>query len=226
MEKILIVEDDAAIAASLARFLTSEGFAVQTAPGQTEALAALEESEFDLVLLDVGLRDGNGFSVCSAVKQRTKSAVIFLSASGDEFSMVTGLDLGADDYIAKPFRPRELVSRIRSVLRRAGRSQSVLTIGAIRVDTDRASVTKNGQELFLSALEYRLLLAFLNHRGQTLSRAKLLEEIWDVAGDFVNDNTLTVYIKRLREKLGDDAQEPTMIRTVRGVGYRLEEPPC
>ena len=226
MERILLVEDDGAIVAALSQFLLSEGFVVQTASGQAEALAAIEAAEFDLVLLDVGLKDGNGFSVCSAVKQRTKSAVIFLSASGDEYSVVTGLDLGADDYIAKPFRPRELISRIRSVLRRTGRSQPVLTAGSVRVDTDRASVTKNGKELPLSALEYRLLLVFLNHRGQVLSRAKLLEEIWDVAGDYVNDNTLTVYIKRLRDKLEDDPQEPVLIRTVRGVGYRMEEPPC
>lgn len=225
MERILIVEDDVAIATPLARFLSAEGFRVQTASGQTEALEAIAAAEFDLVLLDVGLKDGNGFAVCSAVKQRTQSAVIFLSASGDEFSVVTGLDLGADDYIAKPFRPRELVSRIRSVLRRTGKTQSVLTAGAVRVDTDRACVTKNGQELPLSALEYRLLLVFLTHRGQTLTRAKLLEEIWDVAGDFVNDNTLTVYIKRLRDKLEDDPQEPALIRTVRGVGYRLEDTP-
>ena len=225
MERILIVEDDAAIATPLARFLSAEGFRVQTASGQTEALEAIAAAEFDLVLLDVGLKDGNGFAVCSAVKQRTQSAVIFLSASGDEFSVVTGLDLGADDYIAKPFRPRELVSRIRSVLRRTGKTQSVLTAGAVRVDTDRAFVTKNGQELPLSALEYRLLLVFLTHRGQTLTRAKLLEEIWDVAGDFVNDNTLTVYIKRLCDKLEDDPQEPALIRTVRGVGYRLEDTP-
>lgn len=225
MERILIVEDDAAIATPLARFLSAEGFRVQTASGQTEALEAIAAAEFDLVLLDVGLKDGNGFAVCSAVKQRTQSAVIFLSASGDEFSVVTGLDLGADDYIAKPFRPRELVSRIRSVLRRTGKTQSVLSAGAVRVDTDRACVTKNGQELPLSALEYRLLLVFLTHRGQTLTRAKLLEEIWDVAGNFVNDNTLTVYIKRLRDKLEDDPQEPALIRTVRGVGYRLEDTP-
>lgn len=222
MERILLVEDDGTIVAALKQFLLSEGFSVQTASGQTEALAAIEAAEFDLVLLDVGLKDGNGFSVCSAVKQRTKSAVIFLSASGDEYSVVTGLDLGADDYIAKPFRPRELISRIRSVLRRTGRAQSVIELGSVRVDTDRAAATKNGVDLNLSALEYRLLLVFLNHRGMTLSRAKLLEEIWDVAGDFVNDNTLTVYIKRLREKLEDDPQEPQLIRTVRGVGYRLE----
>lgn len=222
MERILLVEDDATIVAALTQFLRSEGFSVQSASGQTEALAAMEAAEFDLVLLDVGLTDGNGFSICSAIKQRTKSAVIFLSASGDEYSVVTGLDLGADDYIAKPFRPRELISRIRSVLRRTGVAQSVIELGSVRVDTDRAAATKNGVDLNLSALEYRLLLVFLNHRGITLSRAKLLEEIWDVAGDFVNDNTLTVYIKRLREKLEDDPQEPLLIRTVRGVGYRLE----
>ncbi len=222
MERILLVEDDATIVAALTQFLRSEGFSVQSASGQTEALSATEAAEFDLVLLDVGLKDGNGFSICSAIKQRTKSAVIFLSASGDEYSVVTGLDLGADDYIAKPFRPRELISRIRSVLRRTGRAQAVIELGSVRVDTDRAAATKNGVDLNLSALEYRLLLVFLNHRGITLSRAKLLEEIWDVAGDFVNDNTLTVYIKRLREKLEDDPQEPQLIRTVRGVGYRLE----
>lgn len=222
MERILLVEDDGTIVAALTQFLRSEGFSVQSASGQTEAFAAIEAAEFDLVLLDVGLKDGNGFSICSAIKQRTKSAVIFLSASGDEYSVVTGLDLGADDYIAKPFRPRELISRIRSVLRRTGRAQSVIELGGVRVDTDRAVATKNGVDLNLSALEYRLLLVFLNHRGVTLSRAKLLEEIWDVAGDFVNDNTLTVYIKRLREKLEDDPQEPQLIRTVRGVGYRLE----
>lgn len=222
MERILLVEDDGAIVAALSQFLLSEGFVVQTASGQAEALAAIEAAEFDLVLLDVGLKDGNGFSVCSAVKQRTKSAVIFLSASGDEYSVVTGLDLGADDYIAKPFRPRELISRIRSVLRRTGRAQSIIELGSVRVDTGRAAAMKNGVDLNLSALEYRLLLVFLNHRGIVLSRAKLLEEIWDVAGDFVNDNTLTVYIKRLRDKLEDDPQEPTLIRTVRGVGYRLE----
>lgn len=194
MERILLVEDDSAIYQPLTSFLRGEGFAVRQASGQREALALLETEEFDLVLLDVGLRDGNGFSVCSAVKQRGGTAVIFLSASGDEYSVVTGLDLGADDYIAKPFRPRELVSRIRSVLRRTGRAQSVLDVGPLRVDTERACVSKNGQELSLSALEYRLLLVFLNHRGATLSRAQLLEEIWDVAGDFVNDNTLTVYL--------------------------------
>ena len=162
MERILLVEDDSAIYQPLTSFLRGEGFAVRQASGQREALALLETEEFDLVLLDVGLRDGNGFSVCSAVKQRGGTAVIFLSASGDEYSVVTGLDLGADDYIAKPFRPRELVSRIRSVLRRRqDRQDDIIRIRELRVDLRQAKVFRNGQEVYLSAMEYQLFLFFL-----------------------------------------------------------------
>lgn len=221
MQRILLVEDDSSIVRSLTAFLAEEGFSATSAPGERRARELLCEESFDLLLVDISLADGSGFGVCAAAKERGLP-VIFLTAFGDEGSVVTGLDMGADDYIAKPFRPRELVSRIRSVLRRTERVQSVLDIGPLRVDTERACVSKNGQELSLSALEYRLLLVFLNHRGATLSRAQLLEEIWDVAGDFVNDNTLTVYIKRLRDKLEDDPQDPALIRTVRGVGYRME----
>ena len=223
MTKLLLVEDDRAIVENLSAVLKGEGFQIQSAPGQKAALKLLEQENFDLLLLDVSLKDGNGFSVCSAVKAVSDLPVIFLTASGDEFSVVTGLELGAEDYISKPFRPRELVSRIRSVLRRCGKTQAVLEIGELRVDTVRALVTKGGQECFLSALEYRLLLFFLNHKGQVLSRNQLLEEIWDAAGEFVNDNTLTVYIKRLREKIETDPQNPEIIRTVRGLGYKLGE---
>ena len=159
--------------------------------------------------------------MCGIAKQKGLP-VIFLTASADETSVVTGLDMGADDYISKPFRPRELVSRIRSVLRRCGRSQSVVQLGSLSVDMEKGVVLKNGQVAYLSALEYRLLLIFLNNRGVVLSRSKLLEAIWDVAGDFVNDNTLTVYIKRLREKIEDDPQNPRIIRTVRGLGYKVD----
>lgn len=127
-----------------------------------------------------------------------------------------------NDYIGKPFRPRELVSRIRSVLRRCGKAQNIIELGDVTIDTAGGTVRKEGQELFLSALEYRLLLVFANHKGNVLSRNQLLEEIWDVAGEFVNDNTLTVYIKRLREKIETDAANPTIIKTVRGLGYRAE----
>ena len=208
---------------SLREFLRGEGFYTDAVSGQREALEKIEEQNYDLALLDVALKDGNGFSVCSAIKQKRDLPVIFLTASGDEFSVVTGLELGAEDYVSKPFRPRELISRIRSVLRRCGKSQAVLEIEDLRVDTVRATVTKKGQDCFLTALEYRLLLFFLNHKGMVLSRGRLLEEIWDAAGEFVNDNTLTVYIKRLREKIETDPQNPTIIRTVRGLGYKLGE---
>lgn len=174
-----------------------------------------------MLLIDISLADGNGYAVCAAAKEKSTAAVIFLTASGDEYSVVTGLDMGADDYINKPFRPRELVSRIRSVLRRTGKSQKLLKEGSITVDTVKGIVYRNGEELALSALEYRLLLIFFNNKGVVLSRGRLLSEIWDVAGEFVNDNTLTVYIKRLREKIEEDPSHPELIKTVRGMGYRL-----
>lgn len=221
MVRILLVEDDETIVRTLKDFLQTEGFIVESTDGQKKALEMLEVSDYDMALLDVSLGDGNGFSLCSAIKKNKQLPVIFLTASGDEFSVVTGLDLGADDYIAKPFRPRELVSRINSVLRRCGKSQKLFDIDNIRVDLDKGVVYKKGQDLFMSALEYRLLLAFINSDGRILTRSRLLEEIWDVAGDFVNDNTLTVYIKRLRDKIEDNPAEPKIIVTVRGMGYKL-----
>ena len=140
---------------------------------------------------------------------------------GDEESVVTGFELGADDYIAKPFRPLELVSRVKNVLRRRGRSRSVLRAGDLLVDTVKGTVTRDGQEIILSALEYRLFLVFLNRQGEVLTRNRLLEEIWDIAGDYVNDNTLTVYIKRLRDKIEKEPAHPEIIETVRGRGYKV-----
>lgn len=219
--KVLLVEDDSDIVENLTEFLRTEGYLVKSADTQSGAMELLETEPFDLILLDVTLRQGNGYSVCTAVKAVYDIPVIFLTALGDEFSVVTGLDMGADDYISKPFRPRELISRMRSVLRRAGKSQSVVIMGDVRIDTEKGLVTRSGQEIFLTALEYRLLLVFINHRGMVLTRQLLLDEIWDMAGDFVNDNTLTVYIKRLREKIEKDPQKPEIILTVRGMGYRL-----
>ena len=221
MQRILLVEDDSSIVRSLTAFLAEEGFPAASAPGERRARELLCEESFDLLLVDISLADGSGFGVCAAAKERGLP-VIFLTAFGDEESVVTGLDMGAHDYIAKPFRPRELVSRIRSVLRRCGKSQAVVTLGNVTVDTEKGVATKGGNDLYLSGLEYRLLLVFVNNRGKVLSRSKLLEEIWDVAGDFVNDNTLTVYIKRLREKIEDDPQSPQIIRTVRGMGYKVD----
>ncbi len=222
MNRILLVEDDLGITQSLTHFLKSEGFEVQSAPGQSEALALLSEQRFNLALLDLRLADGNGFSLCTEIKQCWKLPVIFLTASGDEYNTVTGLDIGADDYIVKPFRPRELCSRIRSVLRRYGGGNTVFHFEDVTVDTDKGSVSRNGQEIVLSALEYKILLLFLSNRGRLLTRNRLLEEIWDLSGDFVNDNTLTVYIKRIREKIEQDPQNPQIIKTIRGLGYRMD----
>lgn len=221
MSRILIIEDDKDIVKNLSLLLKEEGFLVEVKESRKAAMKALEEGSFDLILLDVTLPDGNGYSICTSVKRHYDIPIIFLTAMGDESSVVTGFDLGADDYIAKPFKPLELVSRIKNVLRRSGKTQSIFQIGNIKIDTIRAVITKSNQEINLSALEYRLLLVFLNNKGAVLSRSRLLEEIWDIAGDFVNDNTLTVYIKRLREKIEDDPQNPTIIKTIRGLGYKV-----
>ena len=221
-KRVLLVEDDPAIVENLTAFLKGEGFRITAVDGQQKAMEKLEEEVFDLALLDVSLAQGNGYAVCAAIKAERDLPVIFLTASGDEYSVITGLDMGADDYVSKPFRPRELAARMKMVLRRCGKTQQVLRIGELAVDTARGQVTRRGEELFLSALEYRLLLVFLNHRGMLLTRAALLEEIWDVAGEYVNDNTLTVYIKRLREKIEEDPQNPQIIKTVRGMGYKME----
>lgn len=223
MTHILLVEDDKSIVTNLTEFLQKEGFSITSVDGQSKALAILEESaaDFDLILLDVSLAEGNGFAICRAAKSTTDLPVIFLTASGDEYSVVTGLDLGADDYISKPFRPRELVSRIHNILRRYGKANTLLEYKNLSVDTIHATVQKNGQEILLSALEYRLLLFFMNNQGIVLSRSKLLEALWDIAGEFVNDNTLTVYIKRLREKIEENPQNPLLIKTVRGLGYKM-----
>ena len=222
MTRILLVEDDKSIVTNLTEYLTKEGYTVKSASGQKDALQLVEREKFDLVLLDIALSDGNRFAVCKAIKSDHHIPVIFLTASGDEYSTVTGFELGADDYIAKPFRPRELVTRIKNILRLTRGTNLVIRIGNILVDMDKGIVSKNGNDLHLSALEYRLLLVFLGNRGIVLSRTQLLEAIWDIAGDFVNDNTLTVYIKRLREKLEEDPQNPEIIKTVRGLGYKVD----
>ncbi len=162
--KILLIEDDPAIVENLSAFLKEEGFEVISVNGQQKALEQLEICRPQLILLDVTLAEGNGYSACTAIKAKYEIPIIFLTALGDEFSVVTGLDMGADDYISKPFRPRELVSRMRSVLRRAGKSGGAVYAGDLKVDTEKGVVTRSGEELFLSALEYRLFLVFLGYR--------------------------------------------------------------
>lgn len=223
MTHVLLVDDDTSIVSNLCTFLNQEGFQVTSANNQKETIDLLDSGQyhFDLALLDVSLPDGSGFSLCSAIKANSDIPVIFLTASDDEYSVVAGLDLGADDYIPKPFRPRELISRMNSVLRRYHRGSQPLEYHELKADTVRGLVYKNNVELTLSALEYRLLLLFLSNQGIVLTRSRLLDELWDMAGEFVNDNTLTVYIKRLREKIEADPAHPEYIKTIRGRGYKL-----
>ena len=220
--RILILEDDAAIGNGLLYSLTQEGFEATLCATVGEAKEKIEDGDFGLYLLDLTLPDGLGYDVCRLVKSRFDVPVIFLTAYDDEVNVVAGLELGADDYIAKPFRLRELLARIKSVLRRYNGVQGdMITVGDVIVKPAEAKVQKDGKELFLTALEYKLFLALLQNRGTVLSRNRLLEEIWDAAGDFVNDNTLTVYIKRLREKIENDPDDPQIIITVRGLGYKV-----
>ncbi|MFF2017712.1 response regulator transcription factor [Paenibacillus sp. NPDC058177] len=224
--KILLVEDDKTIASGLEYSLQQDQYSTVLCHDIASAKKVLEEDidQFALCLFDLQLPDGSGYELCRMVKERRDIPVIFLTVIDDEVNVVMGLDMGADDYITKPFRVRELLSRIKTVLRRYQKSPhtgAVIDIDNVRIHTLEGKVYKNGVEVSLTALEYRLLLIFGNHLGQVLTRNQLLEQIWDVAGEFVNDNTLTVYIKRLREKLEDDPGNPALIRTVRGLGYKV-----
>lgn len=221
MKQIFLVEDDMTIAKNLILLLRSEGFTVTHAPTRDDALAALSGKKYDLALIDISLPDGNGFTVCTEIKEAQDIPVIFLTAFSDEASVVTGLNIGADDYITKPFRPRELIARIKTALRKNTGFSPVFTGNGLHVDTASGVVKKDGNEVFLSALEYRLLLVFINNPKSIITRSRLLDELWDAAGEFVNDNTLTVYIKRLREKIENDPANPQIILTVRGTGYRM-----
>ena len=220
--RVLLVEDDGAIVRTLSELLADEGFSVVTEATQDGACGRLAAESFDIALLDVTLAQGNGFAVCAAAREVAPDMpVIFLTASDDEYSTVAGLDMGAVDYIAKPFRARELVSRMRGALRRTSPADNVLTMGDVRLNVTSGAVTRGGTEVFLSALEYRLLLYFLQHKGKLVTREMLRDAIWDSAGEYVSDNALNVYIKRLREKVEADPSDPSIIVTVRGLGYKV-----
>lgn len=222
--RIFALEDDEAIGIGLSYTLESEKYEVTLVKTVAEAKKTVENEEFDLYILDLTLPDGNGYEVCSLIKSKGDLPVIFLTAYDDEINVVTGFELGADDYISKPFRVRELLARVKSVLRRYSKDNAdgIVKIGELSVNTAEARVLLRGEEVILTAMEYRLLLSFVNNRGTVLTRRKLLEEIWDVDGDFVNDNTLTVYIKRLRDKIENDPNDPQYIKTVRGMGYLMK----
>ena len=219
MKKILLIEDNEAIIMGLKYSLEQENFQVISAKTAKESKEKLDNKNIDIVLLDVSLPDGNGFEICKEIKEKNDMPIIFLTAQDEETSIVLGLDLGADDYIVKPFRTRELISRIKSVLRRYGKKEenNIIQYKDIKIDTISAKVYKNNKEIIFTSLEYKILLMLFTNQNKLITREQLLEKIWDIAGNFVNDNTLTVYIKRIREKLEDDS----IIKTVRGLGYRI-----
>ena len=204
---IFLLEDDDAIAMGLTYSLEPEGYQVTRASTVKEAMRLMAERPFSLYILDLTLPDGSGYDVCRKIKEKGDFPVIILTVMEEEVNVVMGLELGADDYITKPFRVRELLARMKSVLRRYTKetADGVLRYKELCIYTNEGRVEKNG-----------------NHKGMILSRNQLLENIWDVEGDFVNDNTLTVYIKRLRGKIETDPAEPEYIQTVRGRGYRID----
>lgn len=223
--KLFLLEDVSAIATGLAYSLQNEGYTVSIAKTVKEALKIISNEDFSLYILDLTLPDGSGYDVCKAIKKRGDYPVIFLTAYDDEVNVIMGLELGADDYISKPFRVKELMARIKTVLRRYGRESAdgIIKAGNLVINTNEAKVYKNNNEIILTATEYKLLLTFLNNKGVILTRTRLLENLWDVEGDFINDNTLTVYIKRLRDKIEDNPSKPELIKTIRGLGYITQD---
>lgn len=222
---IFLLEDDASIAMGLEYSLRKEGYETTLCTSVKNAIEMVKNEDFNLYLLDLTLPDGSGYDVCKAIKKKGDYPVIFLTAFDDEVNVVMGFDLGADDYISKPFRINELMARIKSVLRRYNSEngkKGIVEVHGLTINTNEAKIYKNGKEIVLTAMEYRLFLILLNNQGKVLSRNQLLENIWDIDGIFVNDNTLTVYIKRLRDKIEDNSDEPKIIKTVRKMGYILE----
>ena len=225
MKNILMVEDDSTIAFAVKYAVEQEGFNLDIAENLENARKIVNSKEYDLILLDVMLPDGNGYEFLKQLREHDEDTpVIFLTACDEEVNIVMGLDIGGDDYITKPFRVRELISRINAILRRKGKSQDsnkkILKFKNISIHTLEARVFKNNEEIFLTSAEYKLLLILIQNKNMVLSRAQILEKLWDVTYDFINDNTVSVYIKRLREKIEDDSSKPQYILTVRGLGYK------
>ena len=227
--KVFIAEDDPIIVEGLTIALTQEGGEVTSVGTMEKALEIIKAGvDFDICLLDVMFPDGDGYQICKAIRERSEVPILFLTACDDEVHTILALEQGADDYVNKPFRIRELTARMKAILRRTGaragekatQNPDLITVGRNEVNVMTGKVFRGGEEIFLSAVEYRLLLTFVRSRGQLLTRQQILNDMWDAAGDFVNDNTLTVYVKRLRNKLEVDGEDP-LIQTVRGIGYRM-----
>ena len=224
MRKILLVEDNEIIVKGLKYLLEQEKFDIKIAKNIVEAKTMIKKQKFDLYLLDITLPDGDGYEICQYVKKQKDVPVIFLTAKDEELNVVQGLDMGADYYIIKPFRNRELISRIKSVLRRYYHdeiNENQIKCRDVIIDSNKAVVYKAGKEIVFTSLEYKILYMLISNKNILVTREQILDKIWDVAGNFVNDNTLTVYIKRIRNKLDD--KEGKFIQTVRGIGYKVVE---
>ena len=225
MTKILIVEDDKNITNTLTYYLQNEGLKTQPAKNKNEGIEKIKEKTYNLILLDITLPDGNGYEIYHELKKEKNTPVIFLTALDEEKDIVNGLDIGADDYITKPFRTRELLSRIKNVLRhtKQEKKKKKIKIGNVEINEAKGIVLKNGKEIELTALEYKILTLLFENRGRIISREQILANIWDENENYVNDNTLTVYIKRIREKIEEDINSPKIIKTIRGLGYKIEK---
>lgn len=221
---LFLLEDDSAISMGISYSLTNEGYSVTAASSVKQGLEIIKNNSFSLYILDLNLPDGSGYDVCKEIKKQGDLPVIFLTAYDDEINVVTGFELGADDYITKPFRLKELSVRIKSVLRRYSKdtTHGIINVKNIKINTKEAKVYKDNNEIILTAMEYKLLLSLIKNRGRVLSRTALLENLWDIDGDFIEDNTLTVYIKRLRDKIEEEPNKPAVIKTVRGLGYIVD----
>lgn len=224
VEKIVIIEDEETIRIGLKYYLEQEFFLVIDSSNGKDAIEKITNNlDASLILLDLNLPDINGFELFKKIKEIKDIPIIFLTANDLEVSIVNCLEMGADDYITKPFKARELIARIKTVLRRIGKTNenSIITINNITIDIKQAKVFKNGKDVLLTALEYKILLILALNPNTIFTREKILADIWDVNEEFVNDNTLTVYIKRIRKKIEDDALNPCIIKTVRGIGYKV-----
>ena len=226
MTRILVVEDESSFSEALEFLLGKEGFTVVTAATGTEALKKFDQGGIDLVLLDLMLPEVSGTEVCRQIRAKSKVPIIMLTAKDSEVDKVVGLEIGADDYVTKPYSARELVARINAVLRRNGGEglmgdSGVLTVQGIRMDIDRHQVSINGIPASLPLKEFELLEFLMRNAGRVLTRMKLIDRVW--GSDYVGDTkTLDVHVKRLRAKIEDDPANPKVIQTVRGLGYKME----
>jgi len=223
MNKILLVEDDLSLIDGLMYSLKKQGFEIDNARTVKEADALFQEGNYDLLILDLKLPDGSGFEVCRKVRQYSKIPIVFLTASDDEVNIVMGLDIGGDDYITKPFKMGEFISRINALLRRAKAFQvtdTEIMSNGIKVLLLQGQASKDSNLLSLTSTEYKLLCLLMRNANMVLSKKQILDKLWDSCENYVDDNTLAVYIRRLRLKIEHDPNHPQMLLTVRGMGYK------